>query len=1027
MNYTFTNKFVVRQPLLPIQRNISKKEAINLFQSSEIIREAIFLASPDLYRELEKHIINGVELNPKLQDSMHKYLNRMSYRSTPFGLFAACAIGRWSDETVVNNNYHISRKTRLDMLYLCNLCGYLIRKTQVQEAVVFYLNTSLYELGDTHRYVEYGFRDNNRTYELTEVPSSDELSAILKLAKGGNHISEFVNKLIEMGHDAEDSLLFVQDCIESQILIAEFEPNVTEEDNLASILRVLCRIEDPEINFIYQTLKAVDSLLLSLDNKSNKEEDYLEVIMKLKEIPDVPVNEKYVLQVDAFRNHLDVKIDRSVIPKIEDAMEILAALIPVENNERLNKFKKSFYDRYEDGFVPLAEVLDAEYGLGYPINAKGGYSDLIDDLEPPKNRISGGRKIQFDNRTKLLFELIEQSRKKNLTEISLSKDLLAKKRMTASVDRMPLSVSAIANLLIDGKINISYFSGPSAINVLSRFGHGSKSIAEIIGEVVEVEEKLCEDFILAEILHLPEGRIGNILLHPEYRKYKIPFLTGIGLENGSISITDLLIGVQNNMIVLWSKKLKKKIIPRLSNAHNYPLEALPLYYFLCDLQTQFTRRSLFFEWPDFGFIPDFYPRLVVGDVIISAATWNIEIKLLKDIVNGQTGFIKFDEMNIPSQLVFNEGDNSLVVDPRDINSIKMLLALVKEKEYVLLKEYLEPLPIFKNDDGIMSHELVIPMISKKPNLDISELKNITVLPNEQDIQKSFLPGSEWLYFKLYGGKQGVERILRFELFEFISQLKEFNLIDQWFFIRYADPNNHLRLRLKLKDSKQIGQVLMLGYSFFNNWIEQKLIYKLSIDTYFREIERYLYGAINAVEELFYHDSDSALSYLALIDQSSDRLRWLFALKSIDSLLNDFNFDLDEKMAFLKGPAEYFKMEFKADKKLLQKINQKFKTYKEEIHDYMIFEDTSSNILQTRSKNVSSAISIILKKYKSENPGKELNTLIFDFTHMLINRLFHFNPRFHELVIYEILGNYYKYLKYSNRNEIDTNIVAYELE
>lgn len=1025
MKYIFSNKFVVRQPLLPVGTSFSKMEVIKLFKSSEIVREAIFVASPDLYRELEKHLSKGDELDYKLEDSLHKYLNRMCYRSTPFGLFASCAVGRWADETIVNNNHAISRKTRLDMLYLCNLCNSLIRKKKVQQAIVFYLNTSLYRLGDVHRYVEYSFKGNKRTYQITEIPTSDELCAVLELAKKGSYVSEFVDKLIEIGHEDQDSLAFIKDCIDSQILIAEFEPNVISDDNLDNIIKVLARIDDPEINAINAMLKDISSLLISLDKGFNKEEDYLVVINKLKEVTDIAVNDKYVLQIDAFRNNLDISLDHSIKPKIESAIDVLALLIPVEKNERLNKFKKSFSDRYEDGFVPLVEVLDAEYGLGYPIVAKGGYSDLIDNLALPQNRKASVKSVQFDKRARLLCDLIEQSKKNNLREIDLSKDVLLKKGLVASMNHLPLSISAIANLLEGGKINISYFSGPSAINVLSRFGYGSEEIKEIIEDVVEAEEQLSQDIIIAEILHLPEGRIGNILLHPEYRKNKIPFLTGIGLSEGSIPITDLLIGVRNNMIVLWSKRLNKAIVPRLSNAHNYPLEALPLYYFLCDVQTQFTRRSLFFEWPDFGYTPEFYPRLTVGDVIISPAAWNIKTEVLKNIARGQADFKILKEVDIPRLLVFNEGDNSLVMDSQDVNSIKMILGLVKDKEQVLMKEYLEPISVFKNEGSIMSHELVIPLIATQPNLDIDILKNIPLFTNNHKIQQSFLPGSDWLYFKLYGGKQGVERILTGELFEFISQLKDNNLIDKWFFVRYADPDNHLRLRFKLKDCKQVGQLLILGYSFFNNWMERKLIYKVSIDTYLREIERYLYSTINDVEELFYHDSDCTLSYLEIIDQNSDKLRWMFALKAINCLLDDFSFDLDQKIDFLKGPRSYFKDEFKADKKLLQKINQKFKMHQEEINHYFRFDTISSSLLVIRSENNKPSIFSILNKYKNENPEKNIEHLLFDFSHMFVNRLFHFNPRFHEFVIYEILDNYYKYLKFAKHNECKSKMVGYE--
>lgn len=69
---------------------------------------------------------------------------------------------------------------------------------------------------------------------------------------------------------------------------------------------------------------------------------------------------------------------------------------------------------------------------------------------------------------------------------------------------------------------------------------------------------------------------------------------------------------------------------------------------------------------------------------------------------------------------------------------------------------------------------------------------------------------------------------------------------------------------------------------------------------------------------------------------------------------------------------------------------------------------SEVILKNRSISTKDCIQNILYLYKTENINKDLHVLITDFTHMLINRLLHFNPRFHEMVIYEILFKYYKY-------------------
>jgi len=67
--------------------------------------------------------------------------------------------------------------------------------------------------------------------------------------------------------------------------------------------------------------------------------------------------------------------------------------------------------------------------------------------------------------------------------------------------------------------------------------------------------------------------------------------------------------------------------------------------------------------------------------------------------------------------------------------------------------------------------------------------------------RTFIPGSEWVYFKLYTGTKTADSILKNELYGYVSKMLKNGIIDKWFFIRYADPDFHVRLRLHLKESR----------------------------------------------------------------------------------------------------------------------------------------------------------------------------------------------------------------------------------
>ena len=57
------------------------------------------------------------------------------------------------------------------------------------------------------------------------------------------------------------------------------------------------------------------------------------------------------------------------------------------------------------------------------------------------------------------------------------------------------------------------------------------------------------------------------------------------------------------------------------------------------------------------------------------------------------------------------------------------------------------------------------------------------------------PGSDWLYVKLYGPAAGEDALLTGPVRDLAGRCSTTGDADGWFFLRYADPEPHLRLRL----------------------------------------------------------------------------------------------------------------------------------------------------------------------------------------------------------------------------------------
>src|SRR5204862_3362406 len=128
-------------------------------------------------------------------------------------------------------------------------------------------------------------------------------------------------------------------------------------------------------------------------------------------------------------------------------------------------------------------------------------------------------------------------------------------------------------------------SGPSGARLLGRFCHADDELRRLVRAHLAAEEAVRPDRVFAEVVHLPEGRGGNILSRPVLRGYEIPYLGRSGTPpSRQLPLSDLLVSVKDERIVLSSRRLGREVIPRLTTAHNHAGHGLGVIRFLCALQ-----------------------------------------------------------------------------------------------------------------------------------------------------------------------------------------------------------------------------------------------------------------------------------------------------------------------------------------------------------------------------------------------------------------------------------------------------------
>jgi len=279
------------------------------------------------------------------------------------------------------------------------------------------------------------------------------------------------------------------------------------------------------------------------------------------------------------------------------------------------------------------------------------------------------------------------------------------------------------------------------------------------------------------------------------------------------------------------------------------------------------------------------------------------------------------------------------------------------------------------------------------------------------IERTFLPGSEWVFFKIYTGVKTADNILRNEIATILAILKTKKIIDNWFFLRYLDPDFHLRIRIHITEIKYVGEVMILFQHYLNPLLNDYQIWKIQVDTYNRELERYDGLLIADAESLFGIDSEYTLMLIEQISVLKDEnIRWQISLVMIDSLLSDFLYTTEQKLNLLSVLSLSFKKEFGFDEFNSKQFNVKYRESKGIIENIMSRKVDSImssliDIVEKRSKENRIVTIIILNKINISS--KSLDELLSSYIHMMLNRLFRSRNRIHELIIYDFLKRYYE--------------------
>jgi thiopeptide-type bacteriocin biosynthesis protein len=893
---------LVRSPLLPVETYLSLAQPMvsdRPMPADPTIRAALAVGSGNLYDTLGR-AGPSVRDDPKSSGKLLRYLIRMSTRPTPYGLFAGVGLAGWGPDTDLSILEGRPRtRTRPDMAWLLRLVLEAESRREVRSHLRYCTNARAFvHAGRVFLPEAAPVADTGGSGPAVSVRASRTVSRALDLARTPVLHADLVAALVEStAAPIEKVENLIDELWRQTILLTDLRPPLTVPSPAHYVADRLRHI--PSASDIFQQLEAAlggmaewDALPIDQAASSYR---------KLAIDPDSEdqAASEVSCQVDMALAFGGSRIGNQVAREAVRAAELLLRLTPLPAGvPQLDAYRRAFETRYgPDREVPLLEMLDANFGLGPLAGFHGGASGL----DP--------RRAALRQRT--LYDLaITALRERQLIVDLTEKDLAALETWAPTAASAPqsldLSMFVLAASAADvdcGRFQIVVgpnLGASAAGRNLGRFADflGEPAIAAL-HELGRAEAALHPERVSAEIVYLPRRfRSGNVAVRPHPRPYEIALGTTPGCPaDRVIPLDELVVGTGNGRFYLRWTARDVDVLPCAGHMLNI-MQAPDVCRFLDDLRRDGQAQLSSFDWGPAAGLP-VLPRVQAGRIVLCPAQWLVDARAREALaVDGPADRFMAALSDwraswaVPRYVYLSFGDNRLLLDLENEAQAAELRAEIRRLAnggQLLLQEAL-PGPPDAWASGPAGHfitELVVPLVLRPDQARAATAKS---LPRPDAVaaraERLRAPGSDWLFAKLYGPRAFEDDLLTGPVLELCQQAIAAGTAASWFFIRYADPDPHLRLRFRGDPFRLLKELAPHLCGWADGLLSDGVITRLCFDTYEREVERFGGpSGVAAAEALFHADSLAVIEMLRLfrgglldLDMSS------LAMISIDDLL-----------------------------------------------------------------------------------------------------------------------------------------------
>ncbi|MGX1095664.1 thiopeptide-type bacteriocin biosynthesis protein [Streptomyces albogriseolus] len=541
----------------------------------------------------------------------------------------------------------------------------------------------------------------------------------------------------------------------------------------------------------------------------------------------------------------------------------------------MRDYRDRFIERYGTACaVPLGELTDAHRGLGLPpeYSAEPTYARTGpgDEADGPRRAfvgeliqeavLSGGDLVLTDDVVRRLSDVARHDPEAAPPRgLELCFQVLAES--TAALDR--------GDFRLLGSPHIgAWAAGATA----GRFAEAAGLTAELSRLAVETSGGSDGEVIAAQVELLPrEPRGLNIVQVPRLLPYRIP--VGVPDDRDDPRCLDwrsLLVAAGSDGLRLLHPESGRPVRPVLPHMLALDAQAPPVARFLMDLATARPRVWSGWDWAGHDTLP-YLPRVRYGRVVAMPARW-LPGRRLRDAARAKDAEVWERGLDawrrrlaVPERLQIARNDQMYPVDLRDRWDRDLLRAeLTAAHPRFVLHEDLTADGAGLGWNGGHSTEIVVPLAGARRSGGATRTEGgegARPAPPVRPAPTRFhLPGEDWLFVKWYAEPSAHDALLADHLPAVLAEIEDD--VDRWFFVRYQDPEPHLRLRFHGDAEALNGRVLPALSRASRVLVGSGALRSTALDTYRPESDRYGGEALQeAAERLFRTDSLSAIVHM----------------------------------------------------------------------------------------------------------------------------------------------------------------------